>query len=78
MRKFEFWLSQYPESHHALDEKRFYDFAEKIAETDESIDTNWLQKKLEGKEHRMSADQVGDYSTRLKNIVAFLRDRRSL
>jgi len=78
MRKMEFWLSQYPESHHSLDDRRFYDFVEQLAETDEYVESGWLRTKLEDKTHRMRDDQVEDYDARLKNIVAFLRDRRSL
>lgn len=78
MKSFEFWLSQFPESYHSLDDRRFYDFVESIAATDEYIDDGWLKKHLKGKEHRMRPEQIKDYDTRLKNITVFLRDRRSL
>ena len=78
MKNFDFWLSQFPESYHSLDDRRFYDFVESIAATDEYIEEGWLEEHLEGREHRMRSDQIKDYDTRLKNIAAFLRDRKSL
>ncbi|MES2630394.1 MAG: hypothetical protein V4611_00335 [Patescibacteria group bacterium] len=78
IKSFEFWLSQFPESYHSLDDRRFYDFVEAIAATDEYVEEGWLIGKLKEREHRMRPEQVEDYDTRLKNIVAFLRDRRSL
>ena len=78
MKSFEFWLSEFPESYHSLDDRRFYDFVESIAATDEYINDGWLEEHLEGKEHRMRPEQIKDYDTRLKNITVFLRDRRSL
>lgn len=77
-KNFDYWLSQFPESYHSLDERRFYDFVESLSLTDESIETGWLQQRLKDKTHRMSPEQVSDYDTRLRNIVAYLRDRRSL
>lgn len=77
MKAYEFWLSQFPESHHSLDDRRFYDFAEALAKTNEPVESNWLKSSLAEKTHKMRPEQVSNYDTRLNNIVAYLRDRNN-
>ena len=74
---FEFWITQFPESHHPLDERRFYDFVEKAAATDEHIDAQWLTEHASQYKHNLTSEQLRDFGQRLETIRNFLKDRQS-
>ncbi len=74
---FEFWITQFPESHHPLDERRFYEFAEKAAEAEEYIDAEWLIERAKNYEHRLTPEQLEDFGKKLDTIRAYLQDRKT-
>lgn len=77
-KAFEFWITQFPESHHPLDERRFYDFVEKAAASDEYVDKEWLVERAGKYDHKLTAEQLQDFGQRLDVIRDFLRDRKSV
>lgn len=77
-KAFEFWITQFPESHHPLDERRFYDFVEKAAASDEHIDKEWLVEQARRYKHNLTAEQLQDFGQRLDVIRDFLKDRKSV
>lgn len=74
---FEFWITQFPESHHPLDERRFYDFAEKAAEAEEYIDEELLIERLKQYKHNLTPEQLKDFGKKLDIIREYLQDRKS-
>ena len=77
-KAFEFWITQFPESHHPLDERRFYDFVEQAAKADEYIDAEWLTERAGQYKHNLTAEQLKDFGERLDVIRDFLKDRKSV
>jgi hypothetical protein len=74
---FEFWITQFPESHHPLDERRFYDFADKAAEAEEYIDSEWLIERAGQYKHKLTPEQLQDFGKKLDTIREYLQDRKS-
>jgi hypothetical protein len=74
---FEFWITQFPESYHPLDERRFYDFVEKAADAEEYIDSEWLIEQARQYEHKLTPEQLQDFGKKLDTIREYIQDRRS-
>jgi uncharacterized protein YecE (DUF72 family) len=75
---FEFWITQFPESFHPLDERRFYDFAEAAAVADEYINANWLIEHAKQYKHNLTDEQLADFGSKLDTIREYLQDRKSV
>jgi len=77
VKAFEFWITQYPESHHPLDERRFYDFVEKAADAEEHVDSEWLKERARHYSHALNETQLNDFAKRLDVIREYLQDRKA-
>jgi hypothetical protein len=73
---FEFWITQYPESHHPLDERRFYDFVDSSLDADEHIDAEWLIDRAGEYQHGLDERQLQEFGKKLEVIRDYLQDRR--
>lgn len=76
-KSFEFWITQFPETHHPLDERRFYDFIEKAVDANEHIDKDWLVEHASRYKHNLTSEQLNDFGQRFEVIRDFLQDRKS-
>jgi hypothetical protein len=68
---FEHWISQYPESHHPLDEERYYEFIDEVVAYDDYIGPSWLRDKLGTTKHSMSNEQVEQLITEFDTLVEY-------
>jgi hypothetical protein len=76
-KAFEYWITQFPESHHPLDERRFYDFVEKAAVAEEYIDEEWLIEQSSRYQHKLNPKQLKEFGQKLDTIREYLQDRKS-
>ena len=65
---FELWITEFPESYHPLDQRRFYDFVARAAEADEYIDQEWLAERARQYKHNLTPEQLEDFGRKLDTI----------
>lgn len=75
-KAFEFWITQYPESYHPLDERRFYNFVEQAAVSTEHVDEEWITQRARNYEHNLSDSQLKEFGSRLRIISEYVKDRK--
>lgn len=71
-RSLRFWLSQYPESFHPLDMKRFYTFVKNVCRYGRKRrDSDWLREKILKNGKYFTAENLDKYCCLFEELQDF-------
>lgn len=73
-QSFRLWVSQYPESFHPLDLKRFYTFVKYVCRYSRREKGGlWLKEKLSKVKHRLSEEDIEAYCDKFSELQNFYK-----
>lgn len=70
-KAFDQWISNFPESPHALDSERYYEFIDAVAAYDDYVGSDWFKEKLEATKHNMSQEQIDNLIVGFDDLVEY-------